>query len=757
MQRKAGRLVLVAIILLAAAMPVMGQTLDTAGGNTRHWHLAPAALPFTGAALPGIPVASLKLNEDDGLTDGTDAYIGQIVISVGGSSPHPVDLDNITAVHLYRGKGNGEKDWVFGTYPTDLDAISTGVTTTLNDTTQEITLNIDNATAVVNEDSSDTTFYVTIDYDQDVVKGSNVIYSFESVSYGASQGSVTKTLDSTSTPALRPLDNPTNGWVTSTDIYDYLVEFGGADLVGGPIDQEQGAEDLPIMRIDLGGGATEAAKKDLEQITFEYTGDSIDDVLPASVRLYFDADDSGDFDKAQDELVATGTGWSGTEITLTIDDSILFNDTSAVQTETQDLNNIFASEESFFLVINIADLGAVQLGRDISFRVNDPSQTANVSFYDSIDDAIEGTTAGVGPTGGEYDQIGYINSTTPLSSTVINIIEKTAEDTTAPVINASTPSDTDTGVSRNLASVRLTFSDEMVEGGGATAVDNLSNYSMTGPTSVTLSGVSYSSTNQTATLTIDAGSLPLQYGGTYTVSVSSLANSDGYAMPAAQTITFTIEEETIPTVFATVPANNATGTAIDTVVSVVFSEPMDEESVTDGANFSLVASGATEGVAGTLAYNADANTVTFTPDEALAYDTEYTATVAAGVLDAEGSALEEGYAFSFTTVAQVGEFENAIVANNRIQPGSSEPMRIYLEVPAGANATDAVAIQVYTATGRRVATLTAAGDTYASVIARQPILWYGTNGRGQDLGPGLYFIQVRSAGFEQSFRALIVR
>ncbi|MCK4514762.1 MAG: Ig-like domain-containing protein, partial [Spirochaetaceae bacterium] len=207
------------------------------------------------------------------------------------------------------------------------------------------------------------------------------------------------------------------------------------------------------------------------------------------------------------------------------------------------------------------------------------------------------------------------------------------------------------------------------------------------------------------------------------------------------------------------PADGSTDAAIGTSVGIIFSEAMDEATITNEANFSLLAEGAAEEVPGAMTYTASGNTATFTPDAPLTFSTSYTATATTGVTDAEGSPLAADHTFSFTTASAAGSlsFTDIIVANNRIEPGSTDPMRIFIETPEGLNATDVVTIGVYTSTGRRVATLTTAGETYADVIARQPILWDGTNGRGQPLGPGLYFVQVSSAEYRRALRVMIVR
>lgn len=96
-----------------------------------------------------------------------------------------------------------------------------------------------------------------------------------------------------------------------------------------------------------------------------------------------------------------------------------------------------------------------------------------------------------------------------------------------------------------------------------------------------------------------------------------------------------------------------------------------------------------------------------------------------------------------------------IAANNRILPGSPDPVKLYIPEPSGGS-NERVTVQVYTVTGKRVATLVN-NKPYAQIKSQIPILWYGKNGRQQDLGPGLYFIQVLSGSDKTVLKVLIVR
>ena len=99
-----------------------------------------------------------------------------------------------------------------------------------------------------------------------------------------------------------------------------------------------------------------------------------------------------------------------------------------------------------------------------------------------------------------------------------------------------------------------------------------------------------------------------------------------------------------PTVISTIPASAATGVAIDSKVSAVFSTAMDGTTLTP-TTFT-VSQGATA-VAGTV--TTVGSTATFSPAANLAASTAYNATIKAGVKDASGNALVADYTWSFTT------------------------------------------------------------------------------------------------------------
>jgi len=106
-------------------------------------------------------------------------------------------------------------------------------------------------------------------------------------------------------------------------------------------------------------------------------------------------------------------------------------------------------------------------------------------------------------------------------------------------------------------------------------------------------------------------------------------------------------DDTPPTVSSVSPAADATGVAVDTVITATFSEAMDSSTITTGS-FTL------DGVSGSVTYDSGTCTATFTPGTNLSYSTAYTATLSTAITDAAGNPLASAYSWSFTTVSETG-------------------------------------------------------------------------------------------------------
>ncbi len=118
-------------------------------------------------------------------------------------------------------------------------------------------------------------------------------------------------------------------------------------------------------------------------------------------------------------------------------------------------------------------------------------------------------------------------------------------------------------------------------------------------------------------------------------------------------------DTTRPTVSAVSPANGAVDIAINSKLSVAFSEPI-TSSTMNTSSFTLSANGSP--VTGTVS-----NTGVFTPAAELISNTVYTATVTTAVTDLSGNHLAANYVWTFTTNAGVSYY---FVDNTNIIAGS---------------------------------------------------------------------------------------
>ncbi|MDO8896098.1 MAG: Ig-like domain-containing protein, partial [Bacteroidales bacterium] len=109
-----------------------------------------------------------------------------------------------------------------------------------------------------------------------------------------------------------------------------------------------------------------------------------------------------------------------------------------------------------------------------------------------------------------------------------------------------------------------------------------------------------------------------------------------------------------PIVVSTSPANLETGVALDKIINVTFNTKMDEATITQAA-FTLHANTLKDGkvdeisVKGVITYNADNNTMSFTPSVNLTSNTTYTGKVFTSVKEIYGNALQTPYIWTFST------------------------------------------------------------------------------------------------------------
>lgn len=313
----------------------------------------------------------------------------------------------------------------------------------------------------------------------------------------------------------------------------------------------------------------------------------------------------------------------------------------------------------------------------------------------------------------------------------------TVEPAVYPTVLSTVPADGDTNVARDVL-VKATFSENVngVNGSSFTLYQGATPIAGT---------VSYDGPSFTATFT---PSTTLDYNTQYTATITTAVyDDDDLYLQTDKVWDFWTLAATPPVVLSVFPANGSTDVPIGSTVQAVFSKPIDDTTL--DANFT-VEDYLGSPISGTITYDAGSFTATFTPAAPFRYLKTYTATIATGVTDSEGTALSIGKTWDFTTFG----FEKATVVNNRIVSGGNSETLIF--VPAPPNTSDKVSVQVFTTTGRLVRTFYR-NATYSAIESQLPITWNGTNDRGQDLGPGMYFVQIVVAGTKQTLKVMIVR
>jgi len=110
--------------------------------------------------------------------------------------------------------------------------------------------------------------------------------------------------------------------------------------------------------------------------------------------------------------------------------------------------------------------------------------------------------------------------------------------------------------------------------------------------------------------------------------------------------TGTAADATAPIVSSTIPANGATGVAVNANIAATFSEPMDPLTLTT-TTMTLKQTIGLVPVSGTVTYVG--TTATFNPDSNLLPSTNYTATITTGAKDLADNALASNYVWTFDT------------------------------------------------------------------------------------------------------------
>ncbi|MGA7339225.1 MAG: Ig-like domain-containing protein [Terracidiphilus sp.] len=210
-----------------------------------------------------------------------------------------------------------------------------------------------------------------------------------------------------------------------------------------------------------------------------------------------------------------------------------------------------------------------------------------------------------------------------------------------PTVIAVTPANGASGVSVSAPGISATFSQAM-----NTSTLSMSTFTLTpqGGTAVT-GTVAYTLAGSVATFTPAAN---LDYNTLYTATITTGAqNSMGTALAANDSWSFTTALPPAPMVVATEPGSGAMNVSVSNDLTATFSLPMNVFTITS-STFTLAVTGGAA-VTGTVSYSVANAFATFAPSAALAYNTNYTATITIGATSSAGAPLAANYAWTFTT------------------------------------------------------------------------------------------------------------
>lgn len=133
------------------------------------------------------------------------------------------------------------------------------------------------------------------------------------------------------------------------------------------------------------------------------------------------------------------------------------------------------------------------------------------------------------------------------------------------------------------------------------------------------------------------------YRGTISRSIRDLK---GNVMQQDYVWTFSTGDVLSPMITCSDPVSDATNVVVTKIIKVCFSMPMQAASIT---NNKFVLQNGNDFVSGSVSYENDV--AFFTPDVQLLNNTQYTATIRAGVMSMSGHPLQFDYSWNFTTTA----------------------------------------------------------------------------------------------------------
>jgi len=215
-------------------------------------------------------------------------------------------------------------------------------------------------------------------------------------------------------------------------------------------------------------------------------------------------------------------------------------------------------------------------------------------------------------------------------------------DITAPTVSYTDPANSATGVAVN-KKIAATFSEAMDP-----LTISTSTFTLKQGTTAIAGTVTYAGTTATFATASDLAANTV-YTATITTGANDLAGNPLLSNFAWSFTSGAIADTTRPTVSSTVPANAATGVAVNQHINATFSEAMNPSTI-NTATFTVAGPGITP-VTGTVAYDVVNKIATFTPSSNLVANTVYGATITTGAKDLADNPLASNFAWSFTTAA----------------------------------------------------------------------------------------------------------
>lgn len=220
-----------------------------------------------------------------------------------------------------------------------------------------------------------------------------------------------------------------------------------------------------------------------------------------------------------------------------------------------------------------------------------------------------------------------------------------APDLTKPTVLSVAPVNgtVNVAVSSNVSAV---FSESLLASSVNTTTVELRNGTVLVPATV-----SYNTTTKTVTLDpVSSLASSVVYTAKIKGGTSGVKDLSNNGMVSDYSWSFTTADITAPLVTDVTPEDEAGQVSVSTTVTATFNEAMNAATIT-ASSFELKNSGGAT-VAGSISYDAALRVLTFTPSLALAYSTDYVATIkggAAGVKDAAGNPMAANYSWNFTT------------------------------------------------------------------------------------------------------------